>query len=133
MNKVKLVKQIVATTGNDVGEFFKITTILTEAKVNLTGICAWGQETEAHFALLTDNEARAMAALSAKGIKTAEQEAVAVMLEDKVGAAQTIAKRIKEAGINLDYVYGTTCGCKDTNALLILVSKENAKIISCLK
>jgi hypothetical protein len=133
MSQAKLVKQVVATTPNETGEFFKVTSALADAQVNLKGICAWGQGIEAHFALLTDNNAKAIAALSAKGIKANEEEAVAVILEDKIGAAGTIAKKIKEANINLEYVYGTTCGCKDTSALLVLVSKENAKIISSLK
>ena len=133
MSKAKLVKQVVATTPNETGEFFKVTSALADAQVNLKGICAWGKESEAHFALLTDNNAKAMAALSAKGIKTTEEEAVAVALEDKVGAAGTIAKKIKEANIDLKYVYGTTCGCKDTSALLVFASLDNAKIISCLK
>lgn len=132
MIKAKLVKQVVTTTKNEMGMFENVTSVISEAKVNITGICAWSKDDKAFFALLTDNNAKAVSALSAKGMEVKEQEAVAVMLEDKVGAAQTLAKKIKDAKINLDYVYGTTCGCKDTGALMVLVSKENAKLISCL-
>ena len=132
MGIAKIVKQVFVTTKNETGEFFEVTQVLAEAKVNITGICAWGVQDKAYFALLTNNNAKAVAALSAKGMQATEQEAVAVMLEDKIGAARTIAKKIRDAGINLDYVYGTSCGCKDATSLLVIISKENAKVVSCL-
>jgi hypothetical protein len=127
-----LKKQLLVTTTNKVGEFAAITAVLSAAKVSLTGICAWAEGEKAMFALLTDSVDTAKNALTAKGYQTTEEDVITVMLEDKVGAAAAIAKKIKDAGINLDYVYGAVCGCKDTKALLVIGSKEKSGIIAAL-
>ncbi len=132
MGNAKITKQVLVTTKDEVGQFFEVTSAIADAKVNLTGICAWGKDNQAFFALLTNDNAKAIAALTAKGFQASEQDVVTVMLEDKVGAAKTIAKKIRDAGLNLDCVYGTVCGCKDTSAFLVISSKENAKVVSCL-
>lgn len=133
MGNVKMEKQVCVVTTNQIGEFARLTAILAEADVNISAIGAWGQKDQAFFTLLTNNNAKAIKALKDKGLDAKEQDVVTVMLEDKVGAAQHIAGKIKNAGVNLDSVYGTTCGCKGASALLVLVAKDNAKLAACLK
>ena len=132
MEKAKLEKHVVAITDNQAGMFAEVASVLAEAKVNLKAICAWSMQDKAHFAILTNNNAKAIQALKAKGFQVEEQEVVTMNLQDKVGSAAEIAKKIQARGINLDYVYGTTCGCPNSTALLVLVSKENAKLVSAL-
>ena len=132
MSAATVNKQVLVTTSNIAGEFAAITAALSDAKVNLVGICAWSEGDKANFALLADNITAAKNALKAKGYQVAEEDVITVKLEDKVGAAADIAKKIKDAGINLDYVYGTVCGCADTKALLVVGSKEKTKILSVL-
>lgn len=132
MAKAELVRQVCVTTSNEVGEFANVAGVLADAGINMSAICAWGEKDKAQFVFLTNSNAKALAALAAKGLKATEQEAVALMLEDKVGATATVAKKIKGAGINLDYVYGTACGCQGSTCLMVLVSKESAKLRNCL-
>lgn len=132
MGKARIEKQLLVTADNKVGMFADVTSAVSDTKVNLKAICAWGMEGKAYFALLTSDNAKAQGALKAKGFKVEEQEAVVVNLEDKVGTAASIAKKIKAAGVNLEYVYGSNCGCKDTSALLVLVSKDNAGLLNAL-
>ena len=133
MEKAVLEKQVVAITNNKVGMFAEVTSCLAEAKINIRAICAWSMQDKAHFSLLTNNNAEALAALNAKGFEVNEEAVVTVNLDDKIGSAANIAQKLKGAGINLDYIYGTSCGCPKTTALLVLVSKENAKIVDTLK
>lgn len=132
MSTAKVEKQIFVVANNKVGTFAEITEALAGANVNLRGLCAWSVKSDAFFALLTDNNAKAIAGLAKKGLKAEEQDAVTVSLDDKVGAAADLAKKIKNAGVNLDYAYGTTCGCNSKPALMVLVSKENNKLVSVL-
>jgi hypothetical protein len=132
MSKATIKKQILATAKNEAGMLAELASIVSAAGVNLTGICAWSEGGQAKFALLTDNNAKTISAFSAKGIQAIEQEAVTIMLEDKIGSLAQIAQKIKKSGISLDYCYGTTCGCEGSSSLLVLVSKENTKIVSCL-
>ncbi|MFA5038734.1 MAG: hypothetical protein WC732_03540 [Candidatus Omnitrophota bacterium] len=129
---VKLNKQVLAVTSNKTGEFASVTGALAEAGINLTGLCAWGENEKAYFALLTQNNAKAMEALKKKGIEVSEEAVVTILLDDKAGSAAAIALKLKNAGVSLDYVYGTSCGCRETEAMLILKSKDNAKILAAL-
>ena len=130
---VKLVKQVFAAAKNQTGEFASVTGALAQAGVNLSGICAWGDKDKAFFALLTNDNAKAIDVLKKQGLQVSEQEVVTVVLEDKVGAASEVAEKIKKAGISLDYVYGSECGCANTSCLLVVQSKDNAKVVAALK
>ncbi len=132
MNKAKSVKQIIVTTKNEVGKFAEVATAVAEANVNLRALCAWGEADKAVFAMVTDNNEKAKRALAPKGWKVDEKDAVCILLDDRIGAAADIAKTIKNAGIDLQYAYGTSCACEGATALLILVSKENEKILEAL-
>lgn len=132
MNRANISKQLLVTTKNEAGMLSEVTSVISSAKINLSGICAWVEGDQAKFAMLTDNNAKAIQELSSKGMQVTEQEAVTILLENKVGSLNQIAQKIKNCGINLDYCYGTDCGCKGSSSLLVLVSKENQKLVSCL-
>ncbi|MBL7198218.1 MAG: ACT domain-containing protein [Candidatus Omnitrophica bacterium] len=130
MAKATLAKQLTVETENKVGMLAELTGTIADAGVNITAICAYGMENKAIFMLISSDNNKAKGVLAQKGYKVEEGEVVTVMLEDKVGQAKGIADKIKAAGINLDYLYGTTCGCTDSPALMVIGSKENAKVVS---
>lgn len=132
MNEAKVLKQIFVTVKNQVGLFASITSAISENKINITGICAWQEKENACFAIITGDNSKAVLALKKSGFTANEEEVVGVMLDDKIGAANKIAQKIQKAGIDLNYVYGTTCGCKGSSALLILKSKDVAKLASVI-
>jgi hypothetical protein len=132
MGKARVEKQLFTVTKDEVGMFADVTSAIANAEINLKAICAWGMEGKAYFALLTNNNAKASQALVAKGFKVEEREVVVVELDDKIGAAAALAKKIKPSGINLEYAYGSNCGCKNTSALLVLVSKESEKLAAAI-
>lgn len=132
MAKAKLAKQLNIETANKVGMFAEVSEAVTDAGVNIIAICAYAMDNKATFMIITNDNNKVKAVLAKKGFKVEEVGVVTVMLEDKVGQAKDIASKIKKAGINLDYLYGTTCGCADTEALMVISSKENAKVISAI-
>jgi hypothetical protein len=90
-----------------VGLLAEVTTALAEANINLRAICAYGVEGEAEFLLIADNNEKARSALNKLGIKVREEVVTAVEIPDKPGELQKVAKKIAEAGININYMYGT--------------------------
>ncbi len=112
MAKANLIKQVMVTTKNEVGIFEEVTSALAGSGVNITGICAWGEDDTAKFALLTNDNAKTSEILKASGFEVSEENVVTIALEDKIGAAAAIGKKIKAAGIDLSCVYGTTSGGK---------------------
>jgi len=132
MADVKIAKQLKIETGNKVGMFAEVTSIIADTGANITTFCAYGEGSNAVFYLIASDNAKAKQALAQKGLKVSEDEVVTLMLEDKVGAAKEIATKIKNANINLDYVYGTTCGCAPSKALMVIASKENQKVVATI-
>ncbi|NQU19499.1 ACT domain-containing protein [bacterium] len=132
MAKANLAKQLSIVTEDKVGVLAELTGVIADAGVNITAICAYGMENKAFFMLVSSDSDKAKGVLVQKGYKVEESEVVTLMLEDKVGQAKVIADKLKAASINLEYLYGTTCGCADTPALMVIGSKENAKVISTI-
>ena len=132
MAKASIAKQLTVETKNKAGMLAEVAGVIAAAGANITAICAFQMEGKAYFYVLTSNNNKAKKALEQKGHTVKEEDIVSVMLEDKVGQAKEIAEKIKAAGIDLSYIYGSTCGCADTQALLVIGSKENVKVISAI-
>jgi len=132
MAKVRLAKQLLAVTENKVGMLAEVCSDVSGAGVNIQAINAYGVGNKANFRLLTDNNQRANELLAAKGHQVSEQEVVMLELPNKVGVLKETADKLKNAGIDLEYIYGTTCsaGC---DCLLVFACDNNAKAVEVLK
>ena len=108
MAKAKRVKLLNFTIPNKAGLLSEITTAVTGAKANINAICAYEQEKYAHFMLIIDSNAKAKKPLGTLKIKTEEDDVVVVEMQNKVGELQKVAEKIADAGININYMYGTT-------------------------
>ncbi len=108
MAKAKKLKQLIFSLPNRTGLLSEITAAISGAKVNITTICAYKIEDDAYFMLTTDSYAKAKRALSKLGIESEGEDVVAVEMPNKAGQLQKVAKKIADAGININYMYGTT-------------------------
>ena len=127
-----LSKQLTVETQNKLGMFAEVTGTISGAGVNIVAICAYGMGDKAVFYVVTNNNASAQTALKKKGMAVKEEDVVTVMLDDTIGTAKAMADKIKAAGIDLGYIYGSACGCVDTKALLVMKAKDNAKLIKAI-
>ena len=132
MAQAKLAKELVVGADNKVGMLAEVSGIVADAGVNISAISAYAMGEKAIFRIVTSENDKAENVLVQKGFKVDENEIVAVNLPDKVGQAKEIADKIKNVGINLDYIYGSTCGCADTQALMVIGSKENQKVVDAI-
>lgn len=116
---------------NKIGLFAEIASAMTEKNVNIKAICGYIQDGKAHCYMLTSNNAGAIEALKARGFDVEGKEVVAVLAENKVGEAGKIAGKIKNAGIDLDFLYGTTCA-GDVECMMVMSSDDNDKLADVL-
>ena len=107
MAKARKVKEISFTMPNRVGLLSEITKAIAGAKVNITSICAYAMEKSAYFMLTTDGNAKAKKALAPLGVGIEEKDVVEVELPNKSGELEKVAKRMADAGIDIEYMYGT--------------------------
>ncbi|HET6515787.1 MAG TPA: ACT domain-containing protein [Thermodesulfovibrionales bacterium] len=130
MTRGKKVKQLEFDMPDRPGLLSEVTTALAAAKVNISSICAYGMEGKAFFMLITDGNAKAKKALAKLGAKAEEEDVFAVEMPNKAGELQKVAKKIADAGININYVYGATATGK--TATCIFSSSDNKKALKVL-
>ncbi len=107
MAKATKAKQLSFSLPNKPGLLSEVTSAIAGAKVNITAICAYEMGETAYFVMNVDSNAKAKKALSAIGADAKEEDVVIVEMPNRVGELEKVAKRIAEAGINIEYVYGT--------------------------
>jgi hypothetical protein len=130
MAKAKKARQISFRMPDRAGLLSKITTAIADVKVNITAICAYGMEKTAYFMLTTNSNAKAKKALSKLGVKSKEEDVVAVEMPHRVGELQKAANRIADARINIIYMYGTASAGKAS--ICIFKTSNDKKTISVI-
>jgi len=82
---------------------------LGKAGVNIEGICGAIYKGESAIHILVEDPAGAREALKAKGIEvTAEREVLVNEIVDRPGALGEVARKLADAGVNIDLIYLTT-------------------------
>ena len=127
MAKARKVKEISFTMQNKVGLLSEVTAAIAGAKVNITAICAYGMENTAYFMLTTDSNAKAKKALASLGVGMEEKDVVEVELPNKSGELQKVAKRIADAGIDIEYMYAAAGAGK--TAICVFKTADDKKAI----
>ena len=131
MANARLGREISFIAPDKVGLLNEISTELSNAGVNVLTVCAYSMEGKASFMMITSDNAKAAEVLKAKGYELKDYEVVLYDLENKVGAMSEMTKKLADAGVNMDYFYGTT-GAPDVPALLVFKSDNNAKAVEVL-
>ncbi len=127
MAKAKKLKQLSFTMPNRAGLLSEVTTAVSGAKVTINSICAYEMENNAYFMLTVDSNAKAKKALAKLGIESKEEDVVAVEMPNRVGELEKVAKKIADAGININYIYGTTGTGK--SSICVFKTSDNTKTI----
>jgi hypothetical protein len=128
---VKIMKQCMVETPDEVGTLAKVLGAAKAAGVNVKGICAYSMEGKGHFMILSDACDDACGAFKSGGWKCTWDEVVAVAIPDKVGAGAELAGKLAAAGINIEYTYGSNAGGADF--LAVFKTSDNAKAAQVLK
>jgi len=129
MAKAKKLKQISFTMTNGPGLLSEVAAAIAGAKVNINSIFAYESENIAYFKLTMDSPAKAKKALAKLGIESKEDDVVAVEMPNKVGELQKVGKKIADAGININYIYGTTGTGRYSICILKTSDNRNAIIV----
>jgi hypothetical protein len=107
MADAQVVQQLLVKTGTRVGLLADVTGALSGVGVNITGICAYEEEGDAYFMLMTSDDGAAKAALEGLGAEVTSESVVAVDMPNRPGALEEAAGKLAAADINVDYMYGS--------------------------
>jgi hypothetical protein len=124
-----IVQEIVVKMPTRVGLLADISAAIRQVGVNITAVSAYEREGEGKFLLVTSDSAKAVQALSAMGAQITEKTVVSADMQNRPGALEEAARKVADAGINIDYIYGTT---NADSATLILKTDDDAKAAGLL-
>jgi hypothetical protein len=121
---------LMISTEDHPGELARIGEALGEARINIEGVCGIGMEGRGMIHLCVMDAAPARAALEAAGLKV-EVEADAILADpigavEEPGAMGKIARRVAEAGINVQVLYTAT------NNRAVVVTDNNARAMELM-
>jgi hypothetical protein len=126
MAKAKKTKEISFTMPDKVGLLSEVTTAIAGARVNIAAICAYAMENSAYFMLTADSTAKAKKALAPLGVAIDERDVVEVEIPNKPGELQKVAKKIADAGIDIEYMYATAGKGKTATCVLKTADDQKA-------
>lgn len=133
LKAARLGKEIVVSVVNKIGVLADISRILADHGLNIEAVQGYAVDSEAKILVITDDNLRAGDALRKAGYKSIkESEVVVVELENKAGALKQITATLAAQGIDIKYIYGTTCagGCP---AKIVLSTSDNEKALVAFK
>jgi hypothetical protein len=128
-------KEICITVVNKIGVLADISKVLAQAGINIEAVAGYAKENsqEAQIILITSDNQQAAEALKKENYTSVAQEEVVVLeLENEPGALKEITTRLSAAGIDIKYIYGTTCAA-NCPAKLVLSTSDNQKALEAFK
>ncbi|MEW6571426.1 MAG: ACT domain-containing protein [Nitrospirota bacterium] len=118
MAKAKKAKQLTFSMPDRAGLLSDITAVIAEAKVNINAICAYAMENKAFFMMITESNARAKKALGKINISPQEEDVLMVEMPNTVGSLHRAAKKIADAGVNINYLFATAASGRTSTCVL---------------
>lgn len=112
--------QISVCLKNAPGALAKITGALRTRKVNIRAISVVDSADAAIVRLVVDNAAAGRKVLSRYGATV--QDVLVLQMPDEVGRLDKIAAKIGRAGVNIQYVYGSSSGAARPSIIVFGVS-----------
>jgi len=98
-------KQLTVWVEDRPGILGEVASALGAKKINIIGFIATVVEGRGAIRLVVDKPAAAKKVFSERGWETTEEDVLQVALGDKPGALGEAAKKLGEAGINIQYAY----------------------------
>lgn len=100
-----VVKQISVSLDNQPGMFLKISELLGNEGINIRAISVADTSDISTVRFVSDSPDKTEAVLKSEGYSVRVKEVIAVEIPDHPGALQTLLKPLKDADINVHYLY----------------------------
>ena len=127
-----LLKQISVFVENRPGAIMDITSVLSEAGINLRAISIADTAEFGIVRLIVDKRKDALAALKNANMTVKETDVLALEIDDAPGAFHQALKTLYENGIMIEYSYGFVSPIGG-GATIILKCDDQEKAHSCLE
>jgi hypothetical protein len=126
-------KQIVVSIENARGRLHEVTDALGKAGINLRALNLVDTGAFGQLRLLVSDVAKARRILMKMQISAFVNEVVAAEIEDKPGSLADLLKPLKEASVNVVFMYAFIGFSQGAKAVMIFRFSDNDKAIKILK
>jgi len=131
LHKVEEATELHVVTPNEPGILGRVLGTLANAGINLKALCAYTQESQGHFLIITADNKKAEKALRSLGYKVKTNKVITVEIGDRIGAGAEIGALLGNAVVDIDHSYGTSAGLG--RALLVFKTNKQKKALETLK
>ena len=128
-----LIKQISVILDNVPGKVQEISQLLDAERINIRAITVASTDDISTVRLVVDDPAKALNVLKSSGYSVKEADVIAVEVPDHPGGLQAILKPLKEANINVPYMYTHLGRAENGNAIVIVGVNRTQEALQVLK
>jgi len=121
-------KQFTLYLENKPGELSRVAKSLVSGKVNIEGISVSAGVDVALVQLVADNAATAKKCLAKIKIPYTVQDVAVVPLLNEPGSLELVVSKLTDAGVNIDYVYATTCVKRGYECYVVISARNLVKV-----
>lgn len=100
-----MIQQLSVFVENQPGSIMRVTSALTEAKINIRAIASFDTPEFAILRLVVDKPESAKDYLTMKGFVVRLQKVISVELKDEKGNLNQMLEVLAEGGISINYIY----------------------------
>lgn len=120
------VKQISVTLNNVPGQFLQVSECLGAEGINIRAISVADTSDFSTVRFITDDPEKTTNVLESNGYSVRVKEVIAVEIPDHPGALQAVLKPLKEANINVLYLY-TYLGKGESDQPIVIVGVDKTE------
>ena len=128
-----LVEQIAVFLENKSGRLAEITAILAENSINIRALSVADTADFGILRLIVDKVEMAKAVPRENGFTVGKTQVLAVEVEDKTGGLARVLKCIKDAGINVEYMYAFVNKTGENAVLIFRFEKMEEAMATLIK
>ena len=123
-----ILKQISLALANRPGELSKISDILGDEGINVRALSSATESDTSVVRFVVDNSSKALSVFKSRGYQVTTHEVFAVEAPDHPGGLNAVLKPLKEAGINVLFLYPFIGRFHDNAVLIIGVDRTEDAI-----
>ena len=105
---MQIVKQISVIVDNAPGTLARICSALQEQEVNVKGFACWGGSDHGIVRMVCDRPLKALDVLEEAGMIALSKDVLEISRDNRPGELHELAARLNDAGVNIDYAYGSS-------------------------
>lgn len=125
------IKQLTVFIENRAGRLEQVTQILKDNEINIVSVSLADTSDYGLLRLILSDPDKAVSVLKEAGLSAMTTNVIAVKLTQHVGKLGELLAILSTAGVNVEYMYGLTCG--DENASIVLKTNDQERALDAIQ